>query len=179
MQNEFNSNFGIQELAPTKMGNVANSIQSYAVRRYHCNFEAIWSNVQRLVQKDDKAQASLQEAKTQLDFLVACCWLSLLSTALWAVIFAMVEPSRFGFLVTALVGPSIAYIWYRAAAEQYRSFADIAMTSLDAFRLDLLREMKLSAPTDVEEERYIWENIDRLSTYGEARNFRYQLPKQP
>jgi hypothetical protein len=152
LQNELNSNFGVQELASTKMGNVANSIQSYAVRRYHCNFEPIWSNLQRLVQKDDKAQATLQEAKTQLDFLIACCWLSLLSASMWALVFGAIEPSRIGFSLAALGGPVAAYVWYRAAAEQYRSFAGVVMTSLDTFRLDLLRDMKLSTPTDVEEE---------------------------
>jgi hypothetical protein len=177
MQNEFNSNFGMQELAATKMGNVANSIQTYAVRRYHCNFEVIWSNLQHSIQKDDKAQTALAEVKSQLDFLIACCWLSLLSTALWVVLFGAVEPSRLGFRLAALIGPPVAYLWYRAAAEQYRSFADIVMTALDTFRFALLDEMKLARPNDVEDERHMWENIDKLTTYGEARNFRYQFPK--
>jgi hypothetical protein len=177
LQNELNSNFGAQDLAPTKMGNVANTIQSYALRRYHCNLEIIWSNLQRVIQRDEKGQAALQEAKTQLDFLVACCWLTLLWAGVWAFILGWIEQSRTGFLAAALGGPALAYMWYRAAAEQYRSFADVAMTSLDAFRFDLLRDMRLSAPTDVEQERYVWESIDRLTTYGEEQNFRYEPPK--
>ena len=69
-------------------------------------------------------------------------------------------------------------MWYRAAAEQYRSFADVAMTSFDTFRLDLLRYMHLKLPTDVESERWIWENFDKLATFGEDRNFQYESPKQ-
>jgi hypothetical protein len=176
--NELHSNFGAEEVAPTKMGNVANTIQSYALRRYRCNFEAIWSNLQRVVQKDEKAQAALQEAKTQLDFLVACCWLTLLWAATWSVVLGSITPSAKAFVLVAIGGPILAYMWYRAAAEQYRSFADIAMTTLDAFRFDLLRELRLSAPTDVEEERYIWESFDQLTTYGADRNFRYESPKQ-
>jgi hypothetical protein len=173
LQNEFNSNFGAQDLAPTKMGNVANTIQSYALRRYHCNIELVWSNLQWVVQKDANAFASLQEAKTQLDFLIACCWLTLLSAIAWAIIFAWIEPSRVGFLAAALGGPLFAYMWYRAAAEQYRSFADVAMTSFDTFRFDLLKAMRLSIPADVEEERLIWANVDTLTAAGEERNFRY------
>ena len=176
LQNELNSNFGTQRLAPTKMGNVANTIQSYALRRYHCNFEIVWSNMQRLVQKDEKSNAALMESKTQLDFLVACCWLTLFWSAAWSAGFGWFVPSRTGFLFAAVAGPVIAYMWYRAAAEQYRSFADVAMTTLDAFRLDLLRDMHLRTPADVEEERYVWENIDRLTTYGEDCNFRYEQP---
>ncbi|MGO4884025.1 MAG: hypothetical protein ACLP59_24860 [Bryobacteraceae bacterium] len=176
LQNELNSNFGKQRVAPTKMGNVANTIQGYALRRYHCNFEIIWSNMQRLVQQDEKSNAALLESKTQLDFLVSCCWLTLLWSAVWAVAFLGFVPSRPGFLLAALGGPLLAYVWYRAAAEQYRSFADIAMTTFDAFRLDLLKDMRLHVPADVEEERYMWENIDHLTTYGEDTNFRYEPP---
>ena len=178
LQNELNSNFGVQELAPTKMGNVANTIQGYVMRRYHCNFESVWSNLQRIVPRDDKANAALQEAKTQLDFLVACCWLTVLSAVLWSIVFALIDPSRAGFLAASLGGPVVTYMWYRAAAEQYRSFADVAMTSFDTFRFDLLREMRLKLPADVEDERWIWENLDRLTTFGEVQNFQYELSKQ-
>jgi len=178
LQNELNSNFGLQELAPTKMGNVANTVQGYAIRRYHCNLEIVWSNLQRIMAKDDKASATLQEAKTQLDFLVACCWLSLVSAAAWSIIFAFFDPNRAGFLLAALGGPLIAYMWYRAAAEQYRSFADLVMTSLDTFRFDLLRQMRMKLPVDVEDERTMWEHLDKLTTFGELQNFQYEHPKQ-
>jgi hypothetical protein len=178
LQNELNSNFGLQELAPTKMGNVANTVQGYAIRRYHCNFEIAWSNLQRIVAKDDKASATLQEAKTQLDFLVACCWLSLVSAAAWSIIFAFFHPNGGGFLLAALGGPVIAYMWYRAAAEQYRSFADVVMMSLDTFRFDLLRQMRMKLPVDVEDEREMWEHLDKLTTFGELQNFQYEHPKQ-
>ena len=176
--NQLHASYGAEDIAPTKMGNIANTIQDYALRRYRCNLEIVWSNLQRVVQRDEKAQIALQEAKTQLDFLVACCWLTLLWSLIWTVVFAVIAQSRAGFLVAALGGPLIAYIWYRAAAEQYRSFADVAMTTLDSFRFDLLKEMHLAAPADVEGERYVWESIDLLATYGEERNFRYEQPKQ-
>lgn len=177
LQNELNSSFGAQDVAPTKMGNVANSIQSYALRRYACNLEVIWSNLLRIVQKDEKAQAALQEAKTQLDFLVTYCWLTIVFAAVWTIVFGLVAQSRTAFLVSALAGPLLAYLWYRAAAEQYRSFADVAMTTLDTFRFDLLRDMRIHVPADVEDERVIWANVGKLATYGETANFRYDPPK--
>jgi hypothetical protein len=178
LQNELNSNYGLQDLAPTKMGNVANTMQGYTLRRYHCNFEIVWSNLTQIVAKNEKASASLMEAKTQLDFLVACCWLTLLSAAAWCVIFAVVYPSGPAFLLGAIGGPVLAYMWYRAAAEQYRSFADVLMTVFDTFRFDLLREMRLKPPVDVEDERRTWEHLDKLTTFGELQNFQYDNPKQ-
>ena len=158
--------------------NVANSIQSYALRRYHCNLELIWSNLLRVAQNDDKSQAMLLEAKTQLDFLVACCWLTLVSAVLWAIVFAVAVPSRAAFLASALGGPLLAWLWYRAATEQYRSFADVAMTTFDTLRFDLLRTMRIAAPADVADERTVWENVDLMTTFGADRNFRYDPPKQ-
>jgi hypothetical protein len=158
------------------MGNIANTIQGYAMRRYNCNFEVVWSNLQRIIPTDNKANTTLQEAKTQLDFLVACCWLTLLSAIAWSIFFAL-YPSRFGFLAASLGGPALAYMWYRSAAEQYRSFADAAMTSFDAYRFELLRDMGIRRPADVEDERRIWENFDQLTTFGQSRNFEYEPPK--
>lgn len=179
LQNELNSNYGLQDLAPTKMGNVANTIQGYTLRRYRCNFEIVWSNLTRIVMKDEKASATLMEAKTQLDFLVACCWLTLVSAVGWSFVFAVLDPNRGAFLAAALGGPLLAYIWYRAAAEQYRSFADVLMTSFDTFRFQILTEMRLAVPVDVEDERQTWEQLDKLTTFGEAQNFQYQHPKPP
>jgi hypothetical protein len=179
LQNELNSNFsGGPIVAPTKMGNIAETIQSYAMRRYRCNLEVLWTNLMQIVQKNEKAQATLMEAKTQLDFLVACCWLTLLTGAIWSVITFAVAPSRWGFLLAALGGPLGAYLWYRAAAEQYRSFADVAMTLFDAFRFDLLGAMRLQTPSDVEQERTLWSAVDKLMTFGEQENFRYEKTQQ-
>jgi hypothetical protein len=176
LQNELNSNFGAQDIAPTKMGNIANTIQSYVMRRYRCNLEILWTNLMQIVQKDEKAQAMLMESKTQLDFLVACCWLTLLTGIIWSVIAFAIAPTRWGFRLAALGGPLGAYLWYRAAAEQYRSFADVAMTLFDSFRLDLLRAMRLQTPADVADERTTWAAVDRLMTFGDEENFRYDKP---
>jgi hypothetical protein len=175
--NEINSNYGDQDVAPTRMGNIANSIQSYVLRRYHCNFEAVWSNLQHAMSKDDKAQAVLQETKAQLDFLIAASWLTLISSLIWTAIFGLSVPSRGYFPAVAIGGPLIAYLWYRAATEQYRSFADVTMTMFDTFRFALLGEMHLPAPADVEDERSLWENVNHLTAYGEAINLRYDRPK--
>jgi len=43
--NDLHSSFGSEEVAATKMGNIANTIQGYALRRYRCNLEAILRNL--------------------------------------------------------------------------------------------------------------------------------------
>ena len=175
--NELHSNFGTEIIAPTKMGNVANTTQGYVLRRYGCNLEPLWTNLMQIVQNDDKSYAMLMETKTQLDFLVASCWLTLLSTGIWIVITFEFFPTRWGFLASAVVGPLIAYCLYWAAIEQYRTFADVSMTMFDSFRFDLLQRMRLAAPADVAQERLIWGELDNLMTGDEGGyNFRYEAP---
>lgn len=178
--NQRNSHFG-SDLAPTRMGNVANSFLNYAVRRYNCNLEAIWSELQRCIQKkDEKAFAALQDAKAQLDFLVACCWLTFAWSVSWGWFVLAWSPFAFWFGVVALLGPLVAYLWYRAAVEQYRAFAGILTTGLDVFRFDLLQQMRLALPADLEAERVLWDSVNRALTYGESSvNLSYQHPKTP
>jgi hypothetical protein len=177
LHNEVTSRFGSQQVAPTTMGNIANTIQSYAIRRYNCNLELFWSELQRIIQKDDKAYTALQESKAQLDFLVSCVWLTLVWSVIWVSVLAVWGCSVAGLWVIALLGPGIAYGWYRAATEHYRSFADVLTTSLDLFRLDLLTALSIAAPADVEEERSAWDSLNRLTAYGENMNFRYRQVK--
>jgi hypothetical protein len=177
LHNELTSRFGDQQIAPTTMGNIANTIQSYAVRRYNCNLELFWSELQRVVQKDANAYIALQESKAQLDFLISCCWLTLLWSFIWTVVLGVWGYSVFWFWMIAVLGPTAAYFWYRAGTEHYRSFADVLTTSLDLFRLELLEALHIPIPADVEDERNTWDTLHRLTSYGEDVNLRYRLGK--
>jgi hypothetical protein len=177
LHNELTSRFGDQQIAPTTMGNIANTIQSYAVRRYNCNLELFWSELQRVVQKDANAYIALQESKAQLDFLISCCWLTLSWSLIWTVVLGVWGYSVFWFWMIAVLGPTAAYFWYRAGTEHYRSFADVLTTSLDLFRLELLEALHIPIPADVEDERNTWDTLHRLTSYGEDVNLRYRLGK--
>lgn len=173
--NQLTSSFGTQDVAPTAMGNIANTAQTYSVRRYDCNLELFWNNLQRVIQKDAHAYAALQESKAQLDFLVACCWLTTVSWMLWLVVMGVWGDSVLWFCILALFGPAATYFWYRSATEYYRSFADVLTTTLDLFRIDLLRALGFAAPADVADERMLWHNLHRLAAFDdEAINLRYQ-----
>lgn len=168
--------FGSPTLSATDMGNIASSVQAYAIGRYNFNLEVFWSSLQRCVQKDKEFFPVLEEAKTRLDFLVACCWLTGFFTLAWVVGLALLGYQILPFLSLALAGPLLTYAWYRVALEQYRAFADALKTTVDLFRMDLLKSLHLKLPTDVEEERAVWHDLNGLVAYREDGNFRYQHP---
>lgn len=177
LQNERNSSFGTY-LAPTRMGNIANSIQAYAERRYHCNLDSVISNLLWCVDQNAKGNTSMQDAKTQLDFLIISSYLSMLWTAIWMVILGALHSSVW-FIFVALAGPLASYCWYLAASEQYRAFNDVLSTSFDIYRFDLLKALHMPIPGDVDEERQIWGELDKLADIegGERHNFRYETAR--
>lgn len=175
---ELQSSFGTN-LAPTSMGNVANAMETYAERRYNCNLALFWSNLQFAIPKDARALATLEDAKAKLDFMVGSAWLTLLSAFVWVAVLGASSDRLYWFLCAGIGGPTLAYVWYRAAIEQYRAFADVVITSLDMYRLDILQILRVPAPVDAADERETWDTLHRLANYpeGENENFRYQSAK--
>ena len=164
-----------QSLGPTRMGNIANAVQGFIARRYGCNLDLFWSNLQLTLQKDKDAYATLTEAKTMLDFHVSCTWLTVFSFLLWACILRFSSPQPSWFVVVALSGPLVCYLIYRVATAQYRSFADVVMTSFDMSRFELLSRLHVAMPSDSEDEREIWEALGNLAIleHSEVPNLRY------
>ena len=84
-------------LAPTRMGNVARTVQNYTVHRYNFNFEFLWSRLQVFAQKDKDFGPSLQAAKTQLEFLISCSAWTFVWSLFWAAWLCSSTRARAGF----------------------------------------------------------------------------------
>lgn len=169
--------FGLPPTAPTAMGNVAKTIQAYAVRRYNMNFEFFYSRFQPLWQKDPQFGPLLQSVRTQMDFLISAFLLTAVWSILWGLwLFATGGPVQ-AFLIAALVGPIVSVAWYQAAVVHYRTLADVLRTGIDLFRFELLKQLSLPVPTGVQEEYQLWENADALHSLYQLDDIRYVLPK--
>ena len=178
LYNRLRFGYGSAIVAPTEMGNIAASIQAYAVNRYHFNLELFWSSLQKCVLKDKDFAPVLEDAKTRLDFLIVSFWLTVAFWLFWALILPLVSFQTGVFMAVIVLGPLAAYLWHRAAVEQYRAFADAVKTTIDLFRLDLLDSLRLRRPSDVEDERDMWKHLNGVAEYGEEGNFRFEFPAQ-
>lgn len=177
LTNKQRFNFDSLRPAPTRMGNIANTVQSYAERRYKLNFEIFWSRMQRAIQKDSNFAPVLQQSKMQLDFLISCCVLTAIWSALWTTISLSTGAGKLAFALSSLIGPLIAYIWYRAAVAQYQTFADVLRTTLDLFRFNLLTDLHIALPDDLPEEQALWDTLNLVHSYYEPQPLHYQHPK--
>jgi hypothetical protein len=158
--------FGGLTPKPTRLGNVAGSVQNYALSRYNLNLDALWTRFLCVMRLNKDAYAAIDDAKTQLDFLVACTWLSGMSTVIWTIVLALTGHSVGAFLCMALGGPVLSYVFYDFAVRSYMVLADIMRTAIDQYRFTILESMALPVPSGLREERQIWQAVNTLVVQG-------------
>jgi len=169
--------FGAMPLAPTRMGNVAKTIQAYAVDRYNFNFDLLWSRLQLSAQRDKDFGPKLEAAKTQFDFFISCSVLTFAATLFWITWLPLTGGPSELFVAVATIGPAVGYVWYRVAVAQYRTLADLLRGAVDLFRLDLLTSLRYPIPDSVEAERDLWEKIDAMHLRYERSDLKLAPPK--
>jgi hypothetical protein len=173
--NERQSRFGASFVAPTAMGNVALTMQGYALTRYQLNLEKFWGDLQTILQTNKDFYAQLQDAKAQLDFLVTCCWLSVLVTIACGLILLLAGQSTALFLIVALVGPVVAYFFYFLGVRNYQGFTELVKIGVDLYRFQLLDSLNVARPRTIRDERSTWSTLQRLSYFGaEGTEFSYK-----
>jgi hypothetical protein len=159
------SNFADDQLAPTAIGNVAATAVSYAFGRYRFNLETLWSRLQKVMQADDKFYGVIQDAKTQLDFVVGTLWAFAVSGVVWLVALPFVTDSVLLFAVAAVFFPVAVTLWYAIALASYRAFTDLMRSSVDLYRFNLVDALHLHKPSSLEAERGLWDDVDQNMSY--------------
>jgi hypothetical protein len=171
---EFQFDYAGQDVAPTKMGNISKIAPYYASSRYSMNLDIFWTRLQKIAQGDTSVYASLQDAKTQLDFLVSLIWHTLIFTALWVIILPLLTEAKYLYTVIVIIGPLTLWIWYQIALQNYRAFSDLLRAAVDVYRLDLLKTLRIPLPANAENERLVWEMLERRVVYDDHTNFLLQ-----
>jgi hypothetical protein len=177
--NEIQFNFPdyeVEPLAPTAMGNIALSIRSYARSRYRINLETFWTRLQKVMQ-GEAFYGVLQDGKVQLDFLVSLYWLSLVSVVGWGIALALFGFSLWLYLAIVIAGPFVIWGAYRLALQNYQAFADLMRSSIDMYRLRLLKELYMPQPSGSQEEKFLWVAVQDRMDYGKDFNVSYRRPE--
>jgi len=164
MEGQFRFGFTAE---PTALGNISSSVYAWAMIRYSMNISAFWSRLQPGLQADANFYTVLQDAKVQVDFLVACCWLTALTWLAWLIALVFVATSLGVWLGLTLVGPLLGYFFYRLAVTSYAAFGDLMRTSVDLYRFTVLRAMHIPLPKGIREERRTWKALQNLTVLGQ------------
>jgi hypothetical protein len=178
-ENILQIDFGTDDLAPTRLGNIALSVQSYFISRYEMNFNFFWTRIQKQMQAEDKFYPVVQAAKAQLDFHVAMFWLSCLFSVVWTVIVALWGYSPLLLVFTAVIVPLlVTRVFYELAVQSYRSYADLLRTTLDLYHFSFLDSLHIALPPSLNDEREVWRALNQVLMSGDYRDLPYKHPSK-
>jgi hypothetical protein len=158
-------------LAPTAMGNIGGTMRSYAQRHYGFDLDVLWTRLQNASQSSTSFYGVLQDAKAQLDFLVALTCLMLATTCAWLLLELLIYRSAHDFVVIGIIGPLVVFLLYVLCCRAYNVFADLMRSCVDLFRFKVLSDLHIPLPLGLEEERQVWHGVANLMGYenpGEA-----------
>ena len=159
--------FGNDPVKPTRMGNIADAIHAYTIGRYKMELTVFFSRLQTLLARtEDKGNSLVFDAKTQLDFLVACCWFSALTTVIWSALLASFSGDLVAYIILPIVGTATTVALYFLACEAYLAYGEVVRASIDIDRFTLLRKLAVGLPNSLREERKLWGTMSHLAFSG-------------
>jgi hypothetical protein len=147
------------DVAPTRMGNIAGTVRYYAQSRYGISLDVFWTRLQKLIQADDKSFNTLQDAKIQLDFFVSMAWLSALFSFIWSIVLMGCSARIFLFLGVCAGGVATSIVCYLLGCQSYLTFAEVVRGAIDLNRFQLISAYHLPLPVGSDEEEQLWENL--------------------
>ena len=165
-----------QWILPTRFGNVIRCFERYSTLAYGMDAIVLWP---RLVAKiDADFAATIEEAKTSLDFMLNCSFLSavislvLLMMSLWGA-GPLAWGTAFPWIWRVGIFALLAILFYEAAVGQAGAWGQQVRSAFDLYRLDLLKSLGYEQqPSTNEEERKLWQKINHQFLYADSDNAR-------
>ncbi len=161
LYDERQASYGDGAIAPTRVGNIARSIETYAQSRYCMNLDVFWSRLQHAMQ-DATYYGLIQDAKAQLDFFVATFWLVAMSCAFWMVVLPFTSESGLVFAAVVVAAPLFCWWLYGLVVASYVSFADLVRGAVDLYRFKLIEALHVALPKSLDEERQLWSHLTQI-----------------
>jgi hypothetical protein len=169
---EIQFRFAGTQLAPTRMGIIANVPKHYANSRYSINLEFFWGRLQKIAAADAAFYADLQDAKSQVDLLVYLIWHTAAYSVFWSIYFVLAGGVWMMFLVASVIAPLLALLWYVIALRSYSALSVLMCSTVDLFRRGLLSTMEMPISVSIDEERNLWLSLEQRLIYGDLTNIR-------
>lgn len=152
-----------KRLLPTQLGNVLRAAEDYAETTYGMNVVFWWPRLWLILPQDVKQQVddslapiiALLNLATQIGIVssVGFIYLCMQYTGPW----------KFGaFLaasITLIVGLILTLAAYRGAVSQAKVYGILIRSVVDIYRFDLLKVLHQSIPSNLAEEKRLWENM--------------------
>lgn len=146
----------LDQLMPTRIGNILRAAELYPYDRYGIDSPVIWTRLIPLLKSD--VLAPLQSIKIARDFMLLMSTLLVIFTLIWCPVLAILTNNWILFVLCALGWP-FAWLCYQNAVQSSVAYAEQLKAIFDLHRHELFDALGLDAPKNEDEERQQWQNI--------------------
>ena len=155
---------GIGTIRATRLGNIIESYNHYAHKRYRLEAEVLWPRLRSVV--PEEYFALVQEPKVLLDFAATMASISLAFAFGIAIAgpWLWLSPLLSIVLVLWAIGSTIFF--YGLSVSAAAQYGDMIRSCFDLYRLDLMQQLQLVRPKKLDAERAQWEKVSQLIVYG-------------
>ena len=164
------------EVAPTRLGNLLLSAETYSRDRYGVDAVRVWPRLYHLL--PEKLLTSMAEARASMELLLVVAFLAGVYAPLASIWLLATGAPDAWFFGALLGGALLSYTAYWGALAPATIYGDHVRAAFDLHRLELLAAMRTPIPATPDEERRTWTRATRLLEYGEPVTWRYvEAPK--
>lgn len=153
-----------RRIMPTRMGNVFACIEEYPSIRYGMDGMFYWPRLVSVI--SDKLAEVIGVENINFIFLLN---LSLLSGVLGAAILVGTLSTYLDWinLGWSLFSVALFYLFYRLAVGSLITMGELMKSGFDLYRHEILRNMKIEIPDNIQQERQLWFSLTNYLASGE------------
>jgi hypothetical protein len=164
----------VDTIRPTRLGNILRNGETYPTDRYGVDAVRAWPRLYHLIPAD--MQSSMGDARASMETGLAVSFLAAPVGVVGSVLLLVTCASAIWVLSVLWIGLIVALLAYQSALPAARIYRDHVRAAFDLHRLELLSQMQMPMPVSADEERLMWDRVERFVGAGEPHGQRYVRP---
>ena len=159
-----------ERILPTGLGNILRAAEDFVSAKYGLDAIITWTRLYILL--PDNMKTLINDQRIKLDLSTRLSFIFLISTIISSIFFVKIS-----FLSLIPIATFILLIIsYKGSKQVAFGYGQLIHSAFDLYRFDLLKQLKISLPKNIEEEKKKGQEISSFLVSGEGlpENFEYE-----
>ena len=159
-----------ERILPTGLGNILRAAEDFVSAKYGLDAIITWTRLYILL--PDNIKTLLNDQRTKLDLSTRLSFIFLISTIISSIFFLKISLLSLIPIATFI----LFIISYKGSKQVAFGYGQLIHTAFDLYRFDLLKQLKIPLPKNIEEEKKKGQEISSFLASGEGlpENFEYE-----
>jgi hypothetical protein len=159
-----------KRILPTGLGNILRAAEDLVPIKYGLDAIITWTRLYIFL--PDNIKTLLNDQRTKLDLSTRLSFIFLISTIISSLFFVKISLLSLIPIATFI----LFIICYKGSKQVAFGYGQLIHTAFDLYRFDLLKQLKVSLPKNIEEEKKKGQEISSFLAAGEGlpENFEYE-----